>query len=42
MLSAIGPGISDNEEALNLCNQVLKQVNTEIPVVLDADCFKNN
>lgn len=37
---AIGPGISDNEEALNLCNQVLKQVNNEIPVVLDADALR--
>lgn len=37
---AIGPGISDNEYSLNLCSQVLKEVNKEIPVVIDADALR--
>jgi len=37
---AIGPGISDNQYALNLCNQVLKHVSKEIPIVIDADALR--
>jgi len=37
---AIGPGITDNEDTLNLSNHVLKHVSKEIPIVIDADALR--
>ncbi|NLO19867.1 MAG: NAD(P)H-hydrate dehydratase [Ignavibacteria bacterium] len=37
---AIGPGISDNREALELCAKIIERVSKNIPVVIDADALR--